>query len=106
MLWKPNVYADFSLMTQLWTPHELAVPLRHWLSQFPEKVLFATDADEFGPGLGWEMSAYMAATSGREALTIALEGMIADHEISPERAKEIAVMVMRGNANRLYHLGL
>jgi hypothetical protein len=106
MLWKPNVYTDFSLMTQLWTPRELAVTLRHWLSQFPEKVLFATDADAFGPGLGWEMSAYLAATSGREALTLALSGMVADHEISPSRAKEIAIMVMRGNANTLYHLGL
>jgi acetyl esterase/lipase len=106
MLWKPNVYADISLMTQLWTPRELAVTLRHWLSQFPEKVLFATDADAFGPGLGWEMSAYLAATSGREALTLALTGMVADHEISLSRAKEIATMVMRGNANTLYHLGL
>ena len=106
MLWKPNVYTDFSLMTQLWTPRELAVTLRHWLSQFPEKVLFATDADAFGPGLGWEMSAYLAATSGREALTLALSGMVADHEISLDRAKEIATMVMRGNANTLYHLGL
>jgi len=82
------------------------VTLRHWLSQFPEKVLFATDADAFGPGLGWEMSAYLAATSGREALTLALSGMVADHEISLDRAKEIATMVMRGNANTLYHLGL
>ena len=106
MLWKPNVYTDFSLMTQLWTPRELAVTLRHWLSQFPEKVLFATDADAFGPGLGWEMSAYLAATSGREALTMALSGMVADHEISVDRAKEIATMVMRENANTLYHLGL
>ncbi len=106
MLWKPNVYTDFSLMSQLWTPRELAATLRHWLSQFPEKVLFATDADAFGPGLGWEMSAYLAASSGREALTLALSGMVADHEISLNRAKEIATMVMRGNANTLYHLGL
>ena len=52
------------------------------------------------------MSAYMAASSAREALTLALSGMVADHEISMDRAEEIATMVMRGNANTLYHLGL
>ena len=35
--------------------------LRDWLSQFPEKILFGTDAVAFGPGLGWEMSAWIAS---------------------------------------------
>ena len=106
MLWKPNVYADISLLTQLWTPDQLAAVLRDWLSQFPEKILFGTDAVSFGPGLGWEMSAWIASTTGRQALTIALSGMIRSNEISLSRAKEIATMVMRTNAGNLYHLGL
>ena len=106
MLWKPNVYADISLLTQLLPPEQLAVVLRDWLSQFPEKILFGTDAVSFGPGLGWEMGAWVASTTGRQALTIALSGMIKDHEISSSRAKEIAMMVLRNNANNLYHLGL
>ena len=106
MLWKPNVYADISLLTQLWTPDQLAVVLRDWLSQFPEKILFGTDAVSFGPGLGWEMSAWIASTSGRQALTVALSGMIRDNEISLSRAKEIANMVLRTNAGNLYNLGL
>ena len=106
MLWKPNVYADISLLTQLWTPGQLAVVLRDWLSQFPEKVLFGTDAVSFGPGLGWEMSAWIASTTGREALAIALSDMIRNKEISRGRAKEIATMVMRTNAGNLYKLGL
>ena len=53
MLWKPNVYVDISLLTQLWTPDQLAAVLRQYLSQFPEKILFGTDADAFGPGLNW-----------------------------------------------------
>jgi hypothetical protein len=106
MLWKPNVYADISLLTQLWTPDQLAFVLRDWLSQFPEKVLFGTDAVAFGPGLGWEMSAWIASTTGRKALTIALSEMIASNEISPGRAKEIATMVLRTNASNLYKLGL
>ncbi len=106
MLWKLNVYADISLLTQLWPPDELAIVLRDWLSQFPEKILFGTDAVSFGPGLGWEMSAWIASTTGRKALVIALSGMIRDNEISRSRAKEIAVMVLRTNAGDLYRLGL
>jgi len=106
MLWKPNVYADISLLTQLWTPEQLAVVLREWLSQFPEKILFGTDAVAFGPGLGWETGAWIASTTGRKALTIALSGMVSDNEITLNRAKEIATMVLRTNANSLYNLGL
>jgi uncharacterized protein len=106
MLWKPNVYADISLLTLLWSPAQLALVLRDWLSQFPEKVLFGTDADAFGPGLGWELSAWIASHTAREALGIALTGMIQDGEINFNRAKEIAVMVMRTNAANLYGLHL
>jgi uncharacterized protein len=106
MLWKPNVYTDISLLTQLWTPEHVAVVLRDWLSQFPEKVLFGTDAVSFGPGLGWEMSAWVAASSGRQALKIALSGMVKSNEISLIRAKEIAKMVLRTNAVNLYNLGI
>lgn len=106
MLWKPNVFADIALLTQVWTPDQLARELRDWLSQFPEKILFATDAVAFGPGLGWEMSAWVASTTGREALSIALSEMVIHHEISLDRAKEIATMVMRTNASKLYNLGL
>jgi hypothetical protein len=106
MLWKPNVYADISLLTQLWTPNQLSVVLRDWLSQFPEKILFGTDADAFGPGLGWEMGAWVASNTGRQAIAKALTGMVRDDEITLERAKEIATMVLRTNAGNLYQLGL
>jgi predicted TIM-barrel fold metal-dependent hydrolase len=106
MLWKPNVFADISLLTRLWSAHQIAIVLRDWLSQFPEKVLFGTDAFNAGPGLGWELNAWIASNTAREALTITLSGMVKDHEISLNRAKEVAMMVMRTNASRLYNLGL
>ena len=106
MLWKPNVYADISALTRLWTPDQLAIVLRDWLSQFPEKVLFGTDAASFGPGLGWELGAWIATATGRQALTIALSGMIRSNEVGRSRANEIATMVMRTNAGNLYNLGL
>jgi predicted TIM-barrel fold metal-dependent hydrolase len=106
MLWKPNVYADLSALTFLWSPSQLAHVLIDWLSQFPEKVIFGTDASSFGPGLGWEMSAWIASNTGRQALTIALSELIRTNEISFNRAKEIATMVLRTNAGGLYNLGL
>jgi hypothetical protein len=106
LLWKPNVYADLSLLTLVWTPDQLAAVLKDWLSQFPDKIIFGTDASSFGPGLGWEMSAWLASNTARKALGIALSEMIRSNEISRSRAKEIATMVMRTNAGNLYHLGL
>jgi predicted TIM-barrel fold metal-dependent hydrolase len=106
MLWKPNVYADLSALTFLWAPDQLASVLEDWLSQFPEKILFGTDASSFGPGLGWEMSAWLASHTARQALTIALSEMIKSNEITLSRAKEIATMVLRANAGKLYNLGL
>src|SRR5437870_12868306 len=38
MLWKPNVYADISMLTRLMSPEQLANILRDWLTQFPRKV--------------------------------------------------------------------
>ena len=106
MLWKPNVYADISLLTLIWTPDQLAAVLKDWISQFPEKVIFGTDASSFGPGLGWEMSAWLGAATARQALIIALSEMIRSNEISLSSAKEIATMVLRTNAGNLYKLGL
>jgi predicted TIM-barrel fold metal-dependent hydrolase len=106
MLWKPNVYADISLLTRLWSPHQISIVLRDWLSQFPEKVLFGTDAFNNGPGFGWELNAWIASNTAREAITITLSEMVKDHEISLDRAKEIATMVMRTNASKLYNLEL
>ena len=106
MVWKPNVYLDISLMTLIYTPAKLAGVLRDWLLQYPEKVLFGTDAAGLGPDLGWDVTAWTGTTAAREALGIALTGMIRNGEVSRARAAEIARMVMRTNAGRLYNLGL
>jgi len=46
----------------------------------------------------------MAARDGRQALAIALTGMLRDGEISRPRASQLARMVLRDNAARLYGL--
>jgi len=104
MLWKPNVYVDISGMTLLNAPTTLAAVLRPWLEQFPEKVLFGTDAFGGGPDAGWELAAWLGTDTARRALAIALTGMLRDGVIDRPRAEAIATMVLRGNAVRLYHL--
>jgi predicted TIM-barrel fold metal-dependent hydrolase len=106
MLNKQNVYVDMSVMTLLYSPTMLAGILRPWLTVRPERVLFGTDAFGMGPDQGWEIAASVATTTGRQALAIALTGMMRDGEITRARAEQLAVMVMRGNASTLYRLGL
>jgi predicted TIM-barrel fold metal-dependent hydrolase len=103
MLGKPNVYADISMIDQMLGAAELAQVLRAWLTRWPDKVLFGTDAFEGGPDQGWEEGAYVAATTARRALAIALTGMQRDGEIDAARARALARMVLRDNAIALYH---
>jgi len=101
---KSNVYADFSLQTLLLYPRALSEVLRNWLEFCPDKVLFGTDAFAFTPEVGWEENGWLAITSTRQALALALTGMMNDGEITRDRALELARMVMRENALRLYNL--
>jgi predicted TIM-barrel fold metal-dependent hydrolase len=104
LLEKPNVYADFSAQTFLLSPHALGRVLRGLLEYEPEKVLFGTDASPATPEISWEESAWMTNKTAREALAIALTGMVQDGDITRERASQLARMVMRENAISLYGL--
>ena len=106
MLGKPNVYADISMMDLMLAPAELAAVLRPWLTRWPNKVLFGTDAFDGGPDQGWEEGAYVAATTTRRALGMALTAMLRDGDIDPARARALARMVLRDNAVALYHFEL
>ncbi len=104
LLTKPNAYLDFSAQDLSLTPATLAGILREWLEFVPEKVMFGTDAYPYLPEMGWEESGWIAARTGREALAIALTGMLRDGEITRNRASELARMVLRENARKLYSL--
>ena len=101
---KPNVYADFSAQTFLTFPRELSEILRNWLETYPDKILFGTDAFSFGPEVDWGEVAWLSNTSARQALALALTGMINDGEIDRARAMELARLVMHDNAAKLYGL--
>lgn len=102
LLQKPNVYLDISQQSLVMTPRTQAQWLREWLEWEPEKVLFATDGYPYSEELGWPESTWIANRNARQALGIALTGMLQDGEISRKRAGELARMVLRGNAEALY----
>jgi len=104
MFGKPNVYADFSAQTFLLYPRALSAVLRSWLEAFPDRVLFGTDAFSFGPAVDWPEVAWLSTTTARQALALALTGMMNDGEITRERALVLARMVLRDNAAKLYKL--
>jgi predicted TIM-barrel fold metal-dependent hydrolase len=104
MMSKPNVYADFSAQTFLLYPRALGENLRYWLESYPDKILFGTDAFSFGPAVDWGEIAWLSNSTARQALALALTGMMNDGEITRERALELARMALRENAVRLYGL--
>jgi uncharacterized protein len=104
MFGKPNVYGDFSGQTFLLYPRGLSEVLRSWLETYPDRVLFGTDSFSFGPAVDWPEVGWLSNTTARQALALALTGMMEDGEITRERAFELARMALRDNAIRLYRL--
>jgi predicted TIM-barrel fold metal-dependent hydrolase len=104
LLAKPNVYADFSEQDFLLPPRAVSAVIREWLEWFPEKVLYGTDLAPGPPEMDWDVIGYSTNLTARRALAIALTGMVNDREITRDRALEIARMVLRGNAVKLYGL--
>ena len=107
MIDKPNTWTDFSAQTFYLGTHQIAAVLRDWLSWHPEKVLFGSDAysDLDSPLTDWEEKEVVMTGKARRALAIALTAMMQNGEISRERALEIARLVLRDNAMKLYGLG-
>jgi len=102
LLSKPNAWVDFSFQGMVLSREELAASLRTWLEYVPEHILFGTDAYPYSPELGWQEAAVASAQKGRDALGVALTQMMRDNEIDQDRAVELAKMVLRDNARKLY----
>jgi uncharacterized protein len=102
LLMKPNVYADFSEQTWLIPTRALSQVIREWLEWYPEKVMFGTDLYPNTPEIDWDVIGWQTSQSGREALALALTGMMQDKEITRARALDIAHMVLHDTAAKLY----
>jgi hypothetical protein len=104
LLTKPNVWIDFSSQPLVLSRDEVSRNIRTWLEFVPEKVLFGTDAYPYAPDIGWQETAVVGSRAGRAALSIALTSMMREGEIQEDRALELARMVLRDNARKLYGL--
>jgi len=99
---KPNVYVDPSgFMTLVFYPLDLALVFKEWLTLYPEKVLFGTDAEVFGE-VGAEETYWLAAETGRRALAIALSEMMQEGRCDETEALRLARLVLHDNAAKLY----
>jgi uncharacterized protein len=104
LILKPNVYTDTSVLELMYSPAELARIMRPWLELMPEHVMFGTDAGPFGPGLDWEETTLIGTQHFRRALALVLTDMVRDRTITRDRAKQIAELVLHGNAAQLYKI--
>lgn len=104
LITKPNVYVDTSVLGLIHSPQEVAAMIRPWLEAAPEKVLFGTDAGPFGPGLNWAETTWLGTHNTRQALALALSGLVKDGVIGDEQARAIARDVLHDNAARIYGL--
>ena len=100
---KPHVWVDVSALPFLYPVPELARALRKYLTYAPEKVLFGTDVGAYpGVPVGPEVQHIAQSRVLREALALALAGMVGDGQVDLEQATQMGHGVLRENARRLY----
>jgi hypothetical protein len=105
MIWMTaakNVYTDSSLMGYYVYPSELKNILKQWISLFPERIMFGSDAFPFGDAIGAEETFWLAARSARTAIAAALAELVSEGAFTEEKALELARMYLHDNAARLY----
>jgi hypothetical protein len=105
MIWltaAKNVYTDSSLMGYYVYPSELKNILKQWISLFPERMMFGSDAFPFGDAVGAEETFWLATRSARTALAAALAELVSEGACSEDKARELAHMYLHDNAAKLY----
>jgi hypothetical protein len=105
MIWltaAKNVYTDSSLMGYYVYPSELKNILKQWISLYPERMMFGSDAFPFNDAVGAEETFWLAVRSARTAVAEALAELVAENAISESKALELARMYLHDNAANLY----
>lgn len=105
MIWltaAKNVYTDSSLMGYFVYPSELKNILKQWISLYPERMMFGSDAFPFNDAVGAEETFWLAARSARTAISAALAELVAEGAFTEEKALELARMYLHDNAAHLY----
>jgi uncharacterized protein len=99
---RKNVYVDSSLTDLYLYPSEFKDVLKYWLSIYPEKVVFGSDAFPFNEALGAEEAYWLSVQSSREALSAALAELVSEHAFTKEQALKIARGYLHDNAAQVY----
>jgi len=105
MIWltaAKNVYTDSSLVGYYVYPSELKNILKQWISLYPERMMFGSDAFPFNDAVGAEETFWLAARSARTAVAAALAELIAEGAFTEEKALQLARMYLHDNAAQLY----
>ena len=105
MIWltaAKNVYTDSSLVGYYVYPSELKNILKQWISLYPEKIMFGSDAFPFNEAVGAEETFWLAARSARTAVAAALAELVAEGAVTEEKALELARLYLHDNAAKLY----
>jgi len=97
-----NVYTDSSLMGYYVYPSELKNILKQWISLYPERIMFGSDAFPFNEAVGAEEIFWLAARSARTAVAAALAELVAEGAFTEGKALELAHMYLHDNAAKLY----
>ena len=105
MIWltaAKNVYTDSSLVGYYVYPSELKNILKQWISLFPERMMFGSDAFPFNDAVGAEETFWLAARSARTAVAAALAELVAEGAFTEAKALQLARMYLHDNAAKLY----
>jgi len=105
MIWMTaakNVYTDSSLMGYYVYPSELKRILKQWISLFPDRMMFGSDAFPFNDAVGAEETFWLASRSARTAIAAALAELVSEGAFSEHKALELARMYLHDNAAKLY----
>jgi hypothetical protein len=97
-----NVYTDSSLVGYYVYPSELKNILKQWISLYPERMMFGSDAFPFNEAVGAEETFWLAARSARTAVSAALAELVSEGAFTEEKALQLARMYLHDNAARLY----
>jgi hypothetical protein len=100
---KPHVWYDMSAMPFLYPVPDLAQALRTVLLFAPEKLLFSTDVASYPTvPVGADLHHVVVSRLAREALALALTGLVRDGVVEVDTAVKMGEDVLRNNARRLY----
>ncbi|MGB7282121.1 MAG: amidohydrolase family protein [Candidatus Acidiferrum sp.] len=97
-----NVYIDSSLISDYVYPSELKNILKQWISLYPERIMYGSDAFPFNEIVGAEETMWLASRSTRTALAAALAELVSEGAFTEEKALELAHMYLHDNAAKLY----